>query len=161
MRSEANFSACRKYRYALWRVWDESKPYAMFIGLNPSTADEINDDPTVRRCIQFAKDWGYGGLCMSNIFAYRATDPNDMKEVQEPVGPENDLWLKKLSKDAGIVVAAWGNHGLHLGRSSEVTSFIPNLKYLKLNKSGEPCHPLYLRSDSLPTAFEVSSLYPA
>ncbi|GHX72979.1 hypothetical protein VCSRO16_3593 [Vibrio cholerae] len=73
MKNTAELSKCRKYRYALWRTWDSDKPFAMFIGLNPSTADEKNDDPTLRRCINFAKSWGYGGVCMANLFAFRAT----------------------------------------------------------------------------------------
>ena len=120
MKTDAKLSECRQYRYALWRTWDDSKPYAMFVGLNPSTADETDDDPTIRRCIVFAKDWGYGGLCMANLFAYRATDPSNMFSAQDPIGPQNDVWLERLAKDAGIVVAAWGNHGGHLGRSKIV-----------------------------------------
>ena len=81
----AVFSPCRTYRYALSRVWAADKPYALFIGLNPSTADETLDDPTIRRCIDFAKRWGYGGLVMANLFAYRATDPAVMKRAAEPV----------------------------------------------------------------------------
>ena len=79
----ATFSECRKYRYTLWRRWDGlfASGYAMFIGLNPSTADETNDDPTIRRCIGYARDWGYGGLCMTNLFAFRATLPKNMKAV--------------------------------------------------------------------------------
>ncbi len=82
MKSDAELSKCRAYRYALWRTWDESKPFAMFVGLNPSTADELEDDPTIRRCINFSKLWGYGGLCMVNLFAYRATDPTALFLVQ-------------------------------------------------------------------------------
>ena len=79
LKTDAKFSACRKYRYALWRNWDGSKPYAMIIGLNPSTADENENDPTITRCINFAKSWGYGGVCVTNLFAYCATVPSDMK----------------------------------------------------------------------------------
>jgi hypothetical protein len=143
VKSDAQFSECRKYRYALWRIWDESKPYVMFIGLNPSTADESEDDPTIKRCVDFAKSWGYGGLCMTNLFAYRSTDPAKLQIEQDPIGFENDNWLRNLSKSAGVVVAAWGNGGAYLGRSKEVTSMIKNLKCIKLNKTGEPAHPLY------------------
>jgi hypothetical protein len=80
----------------------------MFVGLNPSTADETSDDPTIRRCIAFAKSWGYSALCMTNLFAYRATDPKIMKKAQYPVGPDNDDYLKMLSAGAGVVIAAWG-----------------------------------------------------
>lgn len=146
----AILSDCRKYRFALWRTWDDSKPYAMIIGLNPSTADESLDDPTISRCIDFARSWGYGGLCMANLFAYRATKPAVMLNAQDPVGFENDEWLLRLSKNAGVVVAAWGNHGSHLGRSKQVTALISNLHCLKLNATGEPGHPLYLKGDLKP-----------
>jgi hypothetical protein len=78
-------------------VWDESKAYALFIGLNPSTADEKEDDPTIKRCINYSKKWGYGGLCMVNLFAFRATDPSDLKAFHEPIGLENDKWIKRLA----------------------------------------------------------------
>ena len=143
MKLSAELSACRTYRYSLWRTWDGSLPYALFIGLNPSTADETTDDNTSRRCIRFASDWGYGGLCMANLFAFRATKPKDMKAAADPIGPENDRWLKQLAGNAGIVIAAWGNSGAFLGRSLVVRQTIPNLHCLALNKSGEPVHPLY------------------
>ena len=148
---DAKLSGCRKYRYALWRTWDDSKPYVMIVGLNPSTADEARDDPTLTKCIKFAKYWGYGGVCMANLFAFRATKPSDMMASSDPVGLENDSWLSELSKDAGIVVAAWGNDGSHLGRSSAIKAMLPNLHYIKMNNSGEPAHPLYLRSSLVPT----------
>ncbi|HGY1009434.1 TPA: DUF1643 domain-containing protein [Aeromonas salmonicida] len=148
--SHAVLSECRCYRYALSRVWDSSKPYALFIGLNPSTADETEDDPTIRRCIGFSKSWGYGGLVMANLFAYRATDPDDMKVAAEPIGIANNDWLTELSNKAEVVVAAWGNHGAFKQRSSHVRGFLTELHYLKLNQSGEPAHPLYLKSTLTP-----------
>ena len=153
MKTDARLSPCRKYRYALWRTWDDSKPYAMFIGLNPSTADETGDDPTIRRCIGFAKDWGYGGLCVVNLFAYRATLPADLKVAPDPVGPPNDKWIRKSASRAGIIVAAWGNDGCFLGRSSRVKEILPNVMCLKLNKTGEPAHPLYQPKSAMPVAF--------
>ena len=111
MMRTANFSACRKYRYSLKRVWNRQSPFVLFIGLNPSTADEINDDPTLTRCMDYAKRWGYGGVCVANLFAYRATKPTDMLRVNDPIGIDNNSWLKKLSKAAGLTVVAWGNHG--------------------------------------------------
>jgi len=150
MKSDAELSKCRTYRYALWRTWDESKPFAMFVGLNPSTADEHEDDPTIRRCINFSKLWGYGGLCMVNLFAYRATDPTTLFLVQDPIGPENDIWLRKLSESAGIIIGAWGNTGAHLNRSSDVRKMFKELHCLKLNKTGEPAHPLYQPSTATP-----------
>jgi hypothetical protein len=144
--STAIFSPCRKYRYILWRCWQEDweTNYCMFVGLNPSTADETQDDPTIRRCINFAKSWGYSGLCMTNLFAFRATNPKVMKSVADPIGPENDKYLIDYSSKAGVVIAAWGNHGTHGGRYLEASKLLFNLHCLKLTKTGMPSHPLYL-----------------
>lgn len=127
----------------------------MIIGLNPSTADEKDDDQTIRRCVDFAKSWGYGGLCMANLFAFRATEPADMFAEKYPVGSGNDEWLVKLSAKAGVIVAAWGNDGAHLGRSREVIRLLPNLHYLKMNKTGEPAHPLYLKATLKPVPMSI------
>jgi len=116
----------------------------MFIGLNPSTADETTDDPTIRRCIGYARDWGYAGLSMLNLFAFRATSPEDMKAAEDPVGPDNDCALTDMAEFAEVIIAAWGAHGTHLGRDKKVRKIIPNLHYLKMTKGGFPCHPLYL-----------------
>ena len=155
LKTDAKLSKCRNYRYALWRIWDDSKPYVMIIGLNPSTADETEDDPTITRCINFAKSWGFGGVCMANLFAFRATAPSDMMAANDPVGSENDTWLKKLSKDAGIVVAAWGNDGSYLSRSTQVKNNFTDLYYIKMNKSGEPAHPLYLKASLKPVPMGI------
>lgn len=148
------FSPDRKYRYVLWRVWDTEKPYCMFIGLNPSTADEIVNDNTVTRCINYSRDWGYGSLCMTNLFAWRETKAELMKKQLEPIGLENNEHLLELSKNAGIVIAAWGNHGEHLNRGNEIKKLIPNLYCLKISKNGNPYHPLYLKSDLKPIKYE-------
>src|SRR3954467_13679199 len=114
LRTWANFSPCRTWRYELGRRWDYSRPLAMFIGLNPSTADEIEDDPTIRRCVGFAKSWGAGGLLMANIFGLRSTDPNVLYRVSDPmavIGEDNDRFLLAMSAQAEWVVAAWGVHG--------------------------------------------------
>ena len=123
----------------------------MFVGLNPSTADESADDPTIRRCVRFARDWGFDGLFMVNLFAYRATQPADMLSVDDAVGPENDEWLVRIGAEAGLVVAAWGNHGAHQSRDKAVRRMFPNINHLGLTAIGQPRHPLYLRSDELPT----------
>ncbi len=157
MKNTAELSQCRQYRYALWRTWDESKPYVMFIGLNPSTADENTDDPTLRRCMNFAKSWGYGGVCTANLFAYRATQPEDMKASADPIGSSNDEWLKTLADEAALVVAAWGNDGSFLGRSDRVLELVPNLHCLKLNKSGEPAHPLYQAATTQAVPMDLSA----
>ena len=80
----------------------------LFVGLNPSTADETNDDPTIRRCIAFAREWGYARLHMANLFAFRATEPRDMMNASDPIGPENDKHLLTLANDSILTVAAWG-----------------------------------------------------
>ena len=143
----ATFSDCRKYRYALSRTWNGKKKTILFIGLNPSTADEKIDDPTIRRCINYAQNWGYGSLLMVNLFAYRATLPSELKNVKNPIGNDNDLHIIELSKKADIAVAAWGNEGTLLNRDKEVKKILPNLMCLKINKSGQPAHPLYQKKD--------------
>lgn len=154
--SSAVFSPCRKWRYELWRRWEEG-PYCMFLCLNPSTADETVDDPTVRRCIRYSQAWGYSAFVMTNIFAWRDTDPADMKKAADPIGPENDVTLKRLAAAAGVVVAGWGNHGDHLGRSDQVRDMIPNLHYLKLTGKGQPNHPLYLKKDLIPIPWKKNT----
>ncbi|MCE5309679.1 MAG: DUF1643 domain-containing protein [Acidobacteriales bacterium] len=153
----ATFSPCRKYRYTLWRQWGAA-PCCMFLMLNPSTADEIANDPTVERCERRARDWGYGGLMVCNIFAYRATDPRDMKAADDPIGPENDVAILDSAKRAGIVVCAWGNHGAHRNRDVDVRQMLRleriKLHYLKLAKTGQPCHPLYLPYTLSPIPWE-------
>ena len=157
MDCDARFSLCRQYRYILWRIWDESRPLVMFIGLNPSTADETKNDPTINRCINYSKSWGYGGLYMTNLFAFRATKPVDMKKAKDAIGPDNDKWLVKIAQKADIVIAAWGNHGRYLNRSETVVKMLSNLYYLKLNQSGEPAHPLYLKADLNPIKMNYES----
>jgi hypothetical protein len=159
------FSPDRKHRFALWRdlklfnsLEFEIKPgYCMFVGLNPSTADETRNDPTVARCIKYAMRWGFEQFLMTNIFAYRATDPSDMKKFPDPIGAENDYWLSRLAADAGMVVCAWGSHGAYLNRGPIVQSLLARIQplhCLTLTKDGFPGHPLYLRSDLKPVIFQ-------
>lgn len=160
------FSPCRRYRYTLWRDWDmdlfsgcaddaaNANRYVMFIGLNPSTADETQDDPTIRRCIDFAKRWGYGRLCMTNLFAFRATQPADMKMQRDPIGDENDRHLVESAKGAGLIIAAWGNHGSHLDRAATVIKLVQNLHALRVNADGSPQHPLYLPANTVPIPYK-------
>ena len=125
----------------------------MFIGLNPSKADRFQTDPTVSRCISYAKQWGYGALHMTNLFAWRDTDPAAMKRQAKPVGSKNDATLQRLAAEAGLVVAAWGRHGAHLGRDAVVKSMLPNLHALAVNQDGSPAHPLYLNGGLIPLPF--------
>ena len=148
-RSHAVFSDCRLYRYRLERRWGEGVLGA-FLMLNPSTADEFQNDPTIRRCVAFARMWGYGGLMMTNLFAWRATDPRNMLAADDPVGPDNDQTLRATWLNAAITVAAWGAHGTHQGRGAHVRAMLPALHYLRLTKDGHPGHPLYLPASLRP-----------
>lgn len=125
-------------------------PFVLFIGLNPSKADETHNDPTITRCINYARDWGYGGVWVANLFAFCATHPEDLKQADKPVGRGNNQHLLRLTTRAGLTVAAWGNDGAHLGRSTAVRKLLPELHCLAVNKSGEPAHPLYQRADVRP-----------
>ena len=131
----------------------------MFIGLNPSTADEVEDDPTIRRCVGYAKSWGFGEVVVGNLFAFRATNPNMLLEVRDPIGPRNDGWLKRMAEDADLVIGAWGNHGKLMGRSSRVLEMIPGIYCLKVNKSGHPAHPLYLKAGTQPKRFTHNNAF--
>lgn len=172
MQHQTEFSPCRKYRYTLWREFypilaidpplrpllgNEAHNYLMVIGLNPSTADETKNDPTIRRCMDFAKRWGYGALCMTNLFAYRDTNPESMKQEFDPVGPENDKWILDCAHGAGMILAAWGKHGIHNDRATEVVNFLEehmySLRALQLNKDGTPRHPLYVSRGTKPVLF--------
>ncbi len=144
----AEFSDCRTWRYRLWRIWDDSLPYANFLMLNPSIADEKVLDPTVTRCVDFARRWGYGGLQVTNLFALVSTDPDRLYKEADPVGQENDRAIIETARGAGAVVCAWGNHGVHKERRDAVLRLLRatgvGLSYLRMNGTGEPSHPLYL-----------------
>lgn len=154
--SGAEFSPCRTYRYSLYRNWDW-QGYAncvMFLMLNPSTADHTENDPTIRRCIGFAKSWGYGGLVVCNLFAFRATNPAEMLAAVDPIGPGNDETLAYQRTHVGLIVAAWGSHGTHQSRGEAIKSVIGRrLDCLGLTKQGQPKHPLYLAADTQPQHF--------
>ena len=139
MIKNAIFSPCRRYRYALWRTWDQNKPSVLFIGLNPSTADETNDDPTLTRCINYAKYWGYGSVCIANIFAYRATKPKELFARKRIIGKENNHWLFKLAIDADLVIAAWGNHGQYKKQSFACAINVQTITLFKINKKRGTC----------------------
>jgi len=143
-------SPCSKYRYELRRVWDDKKPLVLFICLNPSTADEKVEDNTSRICINYAKRWGYGGLLVGNLFAYRSTDQGALHRVADPIGPENDQWLQKLQSEAALVVCAWSDTGGYKARDKQVLAFLKNPYCLVQLKSGRPGHPLYKRTDLQP-----------
>lgn len=141
--SGAEFSEDRKYRYALWRIWDESKPKIMFIGLNPSTASENMDDPTIRRVKRFARDWGYGGVFMCNLFAFVTAYPEELKSCDDPLG-SNDFWLNRYKKNVAHVLFAWGSFKEAEERAKQVEGMFPEAVCLGFNKNGSPKHPLYV-----------------
>lgn len=148
LKKAAIISKCGAYRYVLLRGWDLSKPTVVFVCLNPSTADAQNDDPTLRRCIGFARDWNFGQVAIVNLFAYRATNPKALLEVDDPVGPDNDYWLDKMAEGKKLFVAAWGNKGMLLNRDMFVEPLLPNMQCLGITKTGQPRHPLYIRADT-------------
>jgi hypothetical protein len=158
---EAVFSDCRNYRYRLSQIWDDSKPPLYWLMLNPSTADEVKNDPTVERCERRARMWGYGGSVVFNIFAYRATDPKDMRAQADPVGPDNDKWITELARESQVldVVAGWGEHGAHMQRGQAVLDIFKStqgrISALKVNGSGHPAHPLYIAYKATPQPLEL------
>jgi hypothetical protein len=144
----ATFSENGRYRYALWRIWDSEKPLIMFIGLNPSTANQTADDPTIRRVKRFAKDWGYGGVYMMNLFSYVTAYPEELKKCDDPLG-DNDGWLEKIAEKCDKIIFAWGNFKEAKERSTEVMRKFKGYALL-INQNGSPRHPLYVRGDVEP-----------
>lgn len=148
MKEKTAFSKDRKYRYTLWRRWGTGKNFVQFIGLNPSTADETLDDPTVRRCIDFAKREGYSAMCMTNIFGFRSTDPHVLYRLSDPIGADNLHWLQEVRQEADMAVACWGNHGVIKEYGKAVFSYLQPLYTFGLTKLGQPRHPLYIRKSA-------------
>jgi len=146
--STAIYSDCENYRYALTRIWDPDGRRALFIMLNPSTATEVQNDPTVERCERRARALGFGGFRVTNIFAWRDTDPKKMRAAADPVGPQNDQTIVESVPLADQVICAWGTHGAHLGRGAHVERLLRQtgapLFHLGLSKAGHPKHPLYI-----------------
>lgn len=157
---EATFSPCLDYRYLLTREWDRSKPRAVWIMLNPSTASADEDDPTVRRTQTFSLAWGFGGVVVLNLFALRSTDPKALYAHPSPIGPENDAAMEAVVSESrtGIVVAAWGVHGAHLGRGDQVRDLVNALlSVLGLTKAGHPRHPLYVAGSTAADIWQRAS----
>jgi hypothetical protein len=148
MEKGADISADGLYRYSLWRIWEPTQPLVMFIGLNPSTADATTDDHTIRRCLRFSSDWGYGGLVMTNLFAFRATNPTVMLAAPSPIGAKNDRVIMRWAQRASLIVAIWGTKGHYQERHQAIASQFPHLYCLGVTKDGCPRHPARLRSDT-------------
>ena len=164
----AQFSPCRTWRYSLWRIWDDSEAnYVAWIGLNPSKADEQQDDPTIRRVLDFSRRWGYGGVYMLNLFAFRATHPEVMMGAADPIGPENDRWILEYTEAAGCTIACWGNLGrfhnrdLHVAQirrdspHAKTRTIGENFRCLKVTEQGCPWHPLYVPKTAKHKPFRV------
>ena len=156
--SVAIYSDCERYRYALTRTWDPSAGRVSFIMLNPSTATEVQNDPTVERCERRARALGYGAFRVTNIFAWRDTDPKKMRAAADPVGPGNDAAILDAARWADAVVCAWGAHGEHLDRGNAVRDLLlgesVRLSHLGLTKAGHPRHPLYIGYAVQPAPWE-------
>jgi len=160
MTGRAVFSPCRTWRYTLAREWESGgeERSCLSVCLSPSTATETEDDPTIRRCIGFAKRLGYSRLTVCNIFALRSTDPRALYAHADPVGPENLAHIEREAVRHELLVVAWGNHGELRGQGVIVLNLLCVLAeavhVLGLNATGQPTHPLYLRADAQPTQLE-------
>ncbi len=147
----AVFDVSERYRYSLWRAWSAYHPRIAFVLLNPSTADEQRNDPTIRRCMGFARAWNFGSMEVVNLFAYRATDYRELFKVNDPIGEENNRFLMQAVERCSTVVVGWGSKGTLLGRNRKVLSLIAGRKdvhCLGITKNGQPRHPLYLKGDT-------------
>lgn len=148
MNKSAILSTCGTYRYSLTRDWNDQLPHVVFIMLNPSIADASVDDPTIRKCIGFATRSGFGSLGVVNLFAYRATDPNDLKRMDRPVGPDNDRHIERAVLYADRIVCAWGANARNLVQTTHVLQTINHAQVcpyvLQLLTDGTPAHPLML-----------------
>ena len=152
--SEALYSSCERYRYMLTRTWDTLGRKALFIMLNPSTATELQNDPTVERCERRARALGFGAFRVTNIFAWRDTDPRKMRAAVDPIGPENDRTVIQSCVWADQIIAAWGTHGSHKNRGAEIAVLLHDsglpIFHLGLTKGGHPKHPLYIAYSQQP-----------
>lgn len=152
--SQAIVGATGQYRYWLCRQWDRELPHVCFCMLNPSTADAASDDPTIRRCIGFAKSWGFGSLSVVNLFAYKATCPRELKLAPDPIGLYNFHFIKLFSAKAAVTVAAWGIYGGQLQQDQLVMSMLNNPQCLGTTAAGHPKHPLYVPADTVLETYE-------
>lgn len=141
MKKDAEFSDCGKYRYWLSRIWDAEKPNAMCIGLNPSTANGIDDDRTITNLTELLKSLGYGGLYMLNLFAFISTDPDKLRECPDPI-KDNDLYLKAVSGQCKDIIFAWGAFKQAEYRAQKVSKMFPDALCFGKSAKGKPIHPL-------------------
>ncbi len=154
----AVFSSCQHYRYSLSRIWDTSKDFVLFIGLNPSIATANEDDPTVVKLSSYCLSWDFGGFKICNLFAYRSPNFKDLLKIEDPVGLLNDFFIDSLITESKFVVLMWGNQGLYRERNRIILEKIVKPKCFKQNKNGSPAHPLYLSNQIKPVAFNKALL---
>ena len=154
VRRTARFDRSRRYRYTLGRIWEPDGKLAVFVLLNPSTADEKRDDPTIRRCMGFARDWGYGVLAVLNLFGWRTADPRELTDARDPVGKQNDRILRAAAAEADLVLVGWGNAGALQRRDEAVGAILARAGApcfcLGITGAGQPRHPLYVARDTKP-----------
>jgi hypothetical protein len=150
MKRSAVFDSSGRYRYTLLREWQSDGPRVAFVMLNPSLADEARDDATIRRCMGFARLWGFASLEAVNLFAYRTMKPANLRRVNGPIGTENDGYIASAVRRADQIVIAWGNHGAIQDRASEVLNLLADesLFCFGMTKARSPRHPLYLPNDT-------------
>ena len=157
--SVAVYADCERFRYSLTRIWDSTARRVTFVMLNPSTATEQANDPTIERCEQRARRLGFGSFCAVNIFALRATDPRDMRAADDPEGPDNAQALETAAHWADVIIAAWGVHGSHRNQGPQIAARLSGsghqLHHLGLTKAGHPRHPLYLPYSAQPQLWEI------
>ena len=159
----ASFSRCGRYRYSLTRIWDESRPGVLLIGLNPSKADAQQDDPTIRRCIGLARSWGFGRFVIVNLFALCSPSPAVLRAVDDPIGPRSNRVIRTKAQLADQVVLMWGNHGRLYGRDQAVLDLLPELPLHCIGQTavGAPRHLLYARRDAALQPFDQSDGQPS
>lgn len=154
----AKFSNDQCYRYSLEEVWDNARPLVMFLMMNPSVAGVEHSDPTLRRTGNFARAWGYGGQLIGNVHAYRATNPANLLDAQNPVGPYNDTAMREMAQRADRIILAYGKapgplHRRALKVHAALRADGYRLSYLRLSQDGTPMHPLYLPGNLVPVDF--------
>ena len=156
---DAYISTCGTYRYWLTREWDESNPLLVWLMLNPSTADASQDDATMRKCMSYARKWGYGGITVINVYALRSRDPKNLWKVSDPVGPHNNrwisLWMGYARRRGSKIICGWSKHPKP-ERIDEILEIAENervdLEVVEMGQHG-PKHPLYLKGDLKPVRF--------
>lgn len=159
LENDAVLSDCGQYRYLLRRTWDRAKPRALLVMLNPSTADAKQDDATIRSCVRLLSGQGYGSMEVVNVFAWRATNPDELAKAEDPLGPQNERVIAAAVGRCDVVVCAWGAHPFAMSKTSFLRSFLrsrkPAIYCFGKTKAGAPKHPLYIKSGTTLETFGV------